>query len=400
MTTDDRTARRTPAFPLPRNVRPSPAGFELLGELGRGGMGVVYKARQTALNRIVALKMVLGGHHANDADRVRFLAEAEAVASVKHPNVVQVYEFGYSDEQPYFAMEYLDGGSLARRLGEFGRMPAAAAAHLVEQISRGVQAAHEVGLIHRDLKPANILLGNAECGTRNAEWMTTAESGRPSSSAVDSAFRIPSSAFLPKVTDFGLAKRATGADVTLTGVVLGTPAYMAPEQATGHAKFVGPAADVYALGAILYECLSGRPPFTADDSGAILVRVANDDAPPVRQFAPDVPPDLELICLKCLAKLPAERYPSAAALADDLTRFLVGEPVAVRPAGQLEKAVKWARRYPTRAVAYGLTLLTAALIGLTAGAIKLWREADAAKRFAFATRLLSTRSNWSVRICA
>src|SRR5829696_667194 len=154
MTAEDSTARKAPVrsgyIPIPRKHRPSPAGFELLGELGRGGMGVVYKARQTALNRLVALKMILGGYYAHDADRLRFMAEAEAAASVKHPNVVQMYEFGYADEQPYFAMEYLDGGSLARLLGEFGPMPPAAAAQLVEQVARGVQAAHDVGLIHRD----------------------------------------------------------------------------------------------------------------------------------------------------------------------------------------------------------------------------------------------------------
>jgi tRNA A-37 threonylcarbamoyl transferase component Bud32 len=358
-------------YPLPRNTRPSPAGFELLGELGRGGMGVVYKARQSALNRVVALKMVLGGHYAQDADRLRFMAEAEAVASVKHPNVVQVYEFGYSDEQPYFAMEYLDGGSLARRLSECGRMSPAAAARLVEQIAQGVQAAHDVGLIHRDLKPGNILLQVPRAS--HAE-LCLSESPQTTSSLI------------PKVTDFGLAKHASRADITQTGVVIGTPAYMAPEQAAGHGKLVGPGADVYALGAILYECLSGRPPFTADNSAAILARVANDDALPVRQFAPDVPADLELICLKCLSKLPSERYHSAAALADDLNRFLSGEPVSVRPAGRLEKVVKWVRRYPTSAVAYGLTLLTAASIGLTAGAIKLMREGKAAKQFAEGAR--------------
>ncbi|HUR53607.1 MAG TPA: serine/threonine-protein kinase, partial [Gemmataceae bacterium] len=387
MTAEDSTARKAPVrsgyIPIPRSHRPSPTGFELLGELGRGGMGVVYKARQTALNRLVALKMILGGYYAHDADRLRFMAEAEAAASVKHPNVVQVYEFGYADEQPYFAMEYLDGGSLARRLAEFGPMPAAAA-QLVEQVARGVQAAHDVGLIHRDLKPGNILLAKDE-GRRMKD-----ESNAGSDSAAPSSFTLHPSSFVPKVTDFGLAKRATGSDLTATGIVVGTPSYMAPEQAAGQGKLVGPPADVYALGAILYECLAGRPPFAAGNSAAILARGVNDDATPVRQFAPNTPADLELICLKCLAKLPAERYHSAAALADDLTRFLTGEPVSVRPAGRLEKVVKWVRRDPVSAVAYGLTLLTAASIGLTAGAIKLMREANAAKGFAITARDAAT----------
>lgn len=336
-------------------------------------MGVVYKARQSALNRIVALKMVLSGAHSQDSDRLRFLAEAEAVAAVRHPNVVQVFEFGVSDNLPYFAMEFLDRGSLAARLAERGRFAADTAAHIVEQVARGVQAAHDVGVIHRDLKPGNILFGNPECGARSAELKSLLPS-------LHSEFRTPSSTLLPKVTDFGLAKRGGGYDLTLTGAIMGTPSYMAPEQAKGEGKFVGPAADIYALGVILYECLAGRPPFFGEDQAAVITRVVSDDPPPVRRFTPEVPRDLELICLKCLEKSPAARYPSAGALADDLHRFLCGEPVSVRPAGMLEKGVKWVRRYPSRAALYGLTLLASALIGLTAGVVNVWRQGEFNRR--------------------
>ncbi|MBY0514900.1 MAG: serine/threonine-protein kinase [Gemmataceae bacterium] len=352
----------------------------MLEELGRGGMGVVYKARQTTLNRVVALKMVLSGAHAQECDRLRFLAEAEAVAAVKHPNVVQVYEFGVSDNLPYFAMEYLDGGSLSALLGEHGRLPAGVAARVVEQVARGVQAAHDVGVIHRDLKPGNILFANAEGGLRNAERKTG-----------------PHSELLPKVTDFGLAKRGGGYDLTLTGAVMGTPQYMAPEQAKGAGKFVGPAADIYALGVILYECLADRPPFTADEPAVVLARVVADDQPPLQRFAPDVPRDLELICLKCLDKLPSARYPSAGALADDLRRFLAGEPVSVRPPSRLEKCAKWVRRDPSRAALYGLTLLASALIGLTAGVVNVWRQGEFNRRQAAELRAELENANAAVK---
>ncbi len=343
-------------------------GFDVLEELGRGGMGVVYKARQTALNRTVALKTILSGSQAQEADQLRFLAEVEAVAAVRHPNVVQVFEFGRSSGLAYFAMEFLEGGSLAGLLVEHGKLPAAFVAGVVEPIARGVQATHDVGVVHRDLKPANILFANTECGVRSAEFKNT-ESSR-------SWIHHPPSKLHPKVTDFGLAKRGGGYDLTLTGVVMGTPAYMAPEQAQGQGKFVGPSADVYALGVVLYECLTSRPPFYGDDATVVLTRVVLDDPPPLRRYSPEVPRDLELICMKCLEKTPATRYPTAAALADDLARFLRGEPVSVRPAGKLEKAARWVRRYPTRAALYGVTLLASALIGLTAGVVEMWRTAE------------------------
>jgi eukaryotic-like serine/threonine-protein kinase len=283
---------------------PEVPGYEIIGELGRGGMGIVYKARQLSLNRLVALKMLPGGAYAEQHELVRFLNEAEAVAAVRHPHVVQVYEYGQCGARPYFAMEYLGGGSLVDLIQKSGRLAPAPAAALLEKVARGVQAAHDLGIVHRDIKPQNVLLG---------------EDGEP------------------KVTDFGLAKRGTSTDLTRTGAVMGTPHYMAPEQAAGKTKFVGPAADIYALGVILYQCLTGRTPFNADDTVQLLVRVVEDEPPSIRQLAPGVPRDLEAICLKCLRKEPHARYASAGELADDLRRFLNGEPVAARSTGMFGK---------------------------------------------------------------
>jgi hypothetical protein len=292
--------------PAPFPGAPEVPGYEITGELGRGGMGVVYRARQVSLNRLVALKMLPGSAYAEQHELLRFLAEAEAVAAVRHPHVVQVYESGRCGSRPYFAMEYLGGGSLVELIRKTGRLTPTTAAALVEKIARGVQAAHELGIVHRDIKPQNVLLG------ADGE---------------------------PRVTDFGLAKRGGGTDLTRTGAVMGTPNYMAPEQAAGGTKFVGPAADIYALGAILYECLTGRTPFTAEDTVQLLLQVVENEPPPVRQLAPTVPRDLEAICLKCLRKQPHTRYATAAELADDLHRFLTGEPVAVRNTGVFGKMV-------------------------------------------------------------
>jgi hypothetical protein len=275
-------------------VAPAAPKYELLAEVGRGGMGIVWRAKQTGLNRVVALKTLLGADPANQLATARFLAEAEAVAAVRHPNVIQVYDYGQRNGQPFLAMEFLPGGSLADKLRAGGRMPAQAAAELVARIAAGVAAAHDQGIVHRDLKPGNVLF---DAGGE------------------------------PKVADFGLAKRGA-ADLTRTGAVMGTPAYMAPEQARGQTKTTGPAADVYALGVILFECLSGRRPFESDDPVALMLKVAEDEPPSVRDCAPDAPRDLDHVCRRCLAKEPRDRYPTAAALADDLRRFLAGETVS------------------------------------------------------------------------
>jgi serine/threonine-protein kinase len=290
--------------------------------------------------------MVLAGGHASDAERARFLAEAEAIARLRHPNVVQVYEVGQCAGQPYFSLEFCDGGSLAKKLAG-NPLPPREAAELVATLARAVQAAHEAGVIHRDLKPANVLL--LADGT-------------------------------PKVTDFGLAKQA-GADMTATGAVMGTPSYMAPEQAEG-AKEVGAASDIYALGAILYECLTGRPPFKAATplETLLLVKTAEPVAP--RQLNPRVPRDLETIALKCLNKQPVRRYESAAALADDLTRFLKGEPIRARPVSAAERIIKFSRRNKVL-VGGTATTLVALIAGLVASLIFMHKAnvaADAAQK--------------------
>jgi WD40 repeat protein/tRNA A-37 threonylcarbamoyl transferase component Bud32 len=305
-------------------------GYEILGELGRGGMGVVYRARQVKANRLVALKMILAGGHASTADLRRFQAEAEAVAKLQHPNIVQVFEVGEHDGRPFFSLEYCTGGSLAHKLGGTPLTPAEAA-RLVEALARATQVAHEARVVHRDLKPANVLL--AADGT-------------------------------PKITDFGLARKLDEAGQTASGAVLGTPSYMAPEQAGGKAKEVGPGADVYALGAILYECLTGRPPFRAATALDTIMQVVADESVPPSRLNPKVPHDLETVCLKCLRKEPAKRYASAEALAGDLRRWQAGEPITARPAGRLERAWKWCRRRPAAAAL--LAVSVAALLVLTA----------------------------------
>jgi WD40 repeat protein/tRNA A-37 threonylcarbamoyl transferase component Bud32 len=332
----------------PSDAPPVPAlpGYAVLEELGRGGMGIVYKARQRHLNRIVALKMVVSGGHATTEERMRFLTEAEAVAAVEHPGIVRVFDFGAHDGQPYFSMEFCEGGSLAARLAG-NPLLASQAAHLVERVARAVQAAHEKGIVHRDLKPANVLLDAL---------------GQP------------------KVSDFGLAKRLeVGPGLTQTGAVMGTPSYMAPEQAQGK-KEVGAAADVYALGAILYECLTGRPPFKAATVYDTLRQVIDAEAVAPRQLNRALSRDLETVCLKCLDKDPGRRYGSAAALADDLGHFLAGEPIRARPVSKAERAARWARRKPAVAglAAALVVALTAGVVGTTLFAVEAGSEAGRA----------------------
>jgi WD40 repeat protein len=294
-------------------AEPLPAipGYEIEGVLGRGGMGVVYRARDLALQRTVALKLILAGGQAGAPERQRFQAEAEAVARLQHPNVVQIHAVGEHGGVPYCALELVEGGSLAHRLAA-GSLPAAEAAGLVEALAGAVGLAHRRHVVHRDLKPANVLL--ASDGT-------------------------------PKVSDFGLARRLdVEGHPTQTGAVLGTPSYMAPEQARGEAA--GPAADVYALGAVLYECLTGRPPFKGASAVETLDLVRRQEPVAPRWLSPQVPRDLETVCLKCLSKEPEQRYAGAEALADDLRRWQSGEPIAARPVGALGRAGKWARRNP------------------------------------------------------
>jgi serine/threonine-protein kinase len=326
---------------------PAVAGYDILGLLGRGGMGVVYKARHQKLKRLVALKMVLAGAHAGPQELGRFFIEAEAIAQLQHPNIVQVYEIGEQDGLPYLALEFVDGGSLNARL-DGKPVPARDAARLAETLARAMGYAHLHGVVHRDLKPANVLV--------------TADGQ-------------------PKITDFGLAKRLEGdSGQTKSGTLMGTPAYMAPEQARGDIKVVGPLADVYSLGVILYQMLTGRTPFIGTSVIDTLHQVEHLEPVPPSRLQPSVPADLETVTLKCLQKDPGKRYASADALADDLRRFLAGEPILARPVGRAERLWRWCRRNPRVAAlsAAVLALLVAVAVTSTAMAIRISREHAAA----------------------
>jgi WD40 repeat protein/tRNA A-37 threonylcarbamoyl transferase component Bud32 len=307
--------------------------YELLHEIARGGMGVVYKARQVKLNRVVALKMILAGQLAGKDDIQRFHAEAEAAANLEHPNIVPIFEVGEHQGQHYFSMGFVEGSSLADKVA-MGPLPPREAAGLVRKVAEAIGFAHQKGVIHRDLKPANVLLD---------------ESGEP------------------KVTDFGLAKKVQGdSNLTASGQILGTPSYMPPEQAAGKLDLVAEPADIYSLGAILYTLLSGRPPFQADNHLDTLLQVLEKYPIAPRQLNPNVPRDLETVCLKCLHKEPTRRYWVAQELAEDLGRFLEGEPVKARPVGRIERAWRWCKRRPLVAglsATVALLLLAAAIAG-------------------------------------
>jgi serine/threonine-protein kinase len=349
----DSDARTRPAAEDTETELPRIAGYEVEAVLGRGGMGVVFKARQIRPNRPVALKMLLAGGYAGARERARFLREVEAAARLRHPNIVSIYEAGEYDGRPYFTMELIEGGTLAQQLARELPTPRRAA-ELVGALAVTVQFAHTSGVIHRDLKPANILLtgplaDGANSGGGNLRALPPSESWGAL-----------------KIADFGLA-RFLGAEpeLTRTGARLGTPSYMAPEQALGKTGEIGPAVDVYALGAILYETLTGSPPFAGPNSVETERRVISEEPAQPSHANPNVPRDLETICLKCLHKIPARRYASARDLADDLHRFLDGKPITARPVGAIERGAKWARRHPTStAVAAALLVVLVTMIGL------------------------------------
>jgi hypothetical protein len=313
--------------------------YEITRELARGGMGVVFHARQISLNRPVALKMILAGQLANDTDVKRFYIEAEAAANLEHPGIVPIYEVGQHEGQHYFSMGFVDGQSLSQRLAA-GPLPPRQAAELIVNVAEAIEYAHQHGVIHRDLKPGNVLLD------RNGN---------------------------PRVTDFGLAKRIeSDSSLTSSGQIMGTPSYMPPEQAGGERGGVGPAADVYSLGATLYALVTGRPPFQAATAMDIVLQVIGEEPVPPRRLNPSLPGDLETICLKCLEKDPSRRYATAQALADDLGRWLGGEPIMARPAGQLERMAKWSRRNPAAAAwlaAIPLLIFVGQETGFLAGCI-------------------------------
>ncbi len=339
---------------------PQVPGYRVEAELGRGGMGVVYRAWHLRLERVVALKMLLADPGARPVQLERFLREAKAVAALSHPNIVQVHDVGEVDGRPFFTMELVEGGNLAEQI-QGAPQPARQAAALVATLADAVQVAHQSGIVHRDLKPSNILLQR----NRSADYADYAEKkARRSSSSLQSVESVKSAdEFLPRIADFGLARRLEGdGALTLSGALLGTPSYMAPEQARGKKQAIGPAVDVYALGAILYELLTGRPPFRGESATATLQQVVADEPVPPARLNPQVPRDLATICLKCLAKEPSRRYASAAALADDLRRFLRGEPIVARRAGSLERLALWARRRPAAATLLVIALVAAATV--------------------------------------
>ncbi|HZL90102.1 MAG TPA: serine/threonine-protein kinase [Pirellulaceae bacterium] len=305
--------------------------YELLKELGRGGMGVVFKAIHARLHRIVALKMVVAGSLASTEELERFRIEAQSAAGMLHPGIVPIFEVGECQGLPYFSMGLVEGISLADRIAQ-GPVPPLEAVRLLRKIVDAVCYAHSQGVIHRDLKPANVLLA---CGD-GSNW------GGGDAISLDSC--------QPQITDFGLAKRiGAGSRLTATGQVLGTPSYMPPEQASGRVHEVGETADVYSLGAILYAMLSGRPPFVAENPVEVLLQVLESEPPRLTQYVPGVPRELEAICLKCLEKRTEDRYPSAAALAADLDRFLRHEPPEARSATPWQFVRRWIRRQPVLA---------------------------------------------------
>ena len=307
--------------------------YDVLEQIGQGGMGAVYRARQRTLNRVVALKLMLAGSRATEAEIKRFHTEAKAAATLQHPNVVAIHEVGEHEGQHYFSMDYIEGQSLADVICRTP-LPATRAARYVKIIAEAIHYAHQQGILHRDLKPHNVLID-----------------------AQDE----------PRITDFGLARQINvESDLTLSGAVLGTPSYMPPEQAAGKRREIGRASDVYSLGAILYDLLTGHPPFRADTPLDTLRQVIDTEPAPPRLVNRKVPRDLETICLKCLAKTPAQRYSSAQELADDLGRFLRQEPIHARPVGSVGRMWRWSRRQPALAGLAGAVGVLFLLLGVAA----------------------------------
>jgi serine/threonine protein kinase/tetratricopeptide (TPR) repeat protein len=351
--------------PRPRVTEwPAIPGYEILGELGRGGMGVVYKARHVKLNRTVALKMILAGSQADERDRSRFRNEAQAVARLQHPGIVQIFEVGEHQGHAYFSLEYVSGGSLADRLN--GQpLSITEAVRLVEVLAGAVQFAHEQGVIHRDIKPANVLLQEAQSAeTLSGERRAQGEGKSGEARSTHSAVRRAPPALLPKLTDFGLAK-TLDSDIhnTRSGAVVGTPGYMAPEQAAAQGV-IGPATDVYALGVLLFQMVTGRLPFLGGTPMEVILKVTQEEPPPPSRYAPRLARDLETIILKCLEKAPPRRYGSALELSQDLRRFDLHEPILARPVGRWERAWRWGRRRP--ALAGMIATVTLCLAGLLA----------------------------------
>lgn len=321
--------------------------YELISEIARGGMGVVYKAKQVNLDRIVALKMILSGQFASEEDVRRFYQEAEAAANLEHPGIVPIFEVGRHEGHHFFSMAFVEGPSLAHLVAN-SPLPAKTAAEVMKHVADAITYAHDRGVIHRDLKPANILMARkTERGDSSGSQAVTLSTAEGTDAT---------GVFQPKVTDFGLAKKSEGgSELTGTGQILGTPSYMPPEQASGHAQDIAPSADIYSLGAVLYCLLTGHPPFQAANVLDTLMQVLEKEPVSPRDINPRIPKDLETICLKCLQKDRRKRFGSALALAEDLGRFLEGRPVLARPVGMATKCYRWARR--NRSIAYLLGII-------------------------------------------
>lgn len=328
-------------------------------------MGVVYLARQVGLNRLVALKMILSGSYASAGELQRFRAEAEVIATLQHPNIISIYEVGEYEGRPFFSLEFCGGGSLDRQI-DGTPWPPQVAAQLIETLARAIQVAHEAGIVHRDLKPANVLFTDS-AGGKSSTSLTTSDQPQHLGNRI------------PKITDFGLAKRIDSpSGPTISGTIVGTPTYMAPEQAMGHVSKIGPSVDIYALGIILYELLIGRPPFLAATPIDTMMQVIQQEPFPPRRLNPSVPRDLDTICLKCLQKDPQRRYSSAAELAEDLRRFREGEPIRARPMSALARGWRWCKR--NRAIASLLALMLFGLLATFVTVTWLWWQAVDARQ--------------------
>ncbi|MBL8823191.1 MAG: protein kinase [Planctomycetia bacterium] len=384
-----------PSGEMPRSL----GRYQILEETGRGGMGVVYLAWDTSLKRKVAIKMVVSGKYGGKQEEQRFLKESEVVARLQHPNIVQIYEVGQHQQLPFLVLEWIEGGTLSHYLWSH-KLAARDAAALIEQLARGLHYAHTLGIVHRDVKPSNILLATRSGASSISSAMLSVNQTAEQRARISQA-DLPISEFIPKITDFGLAKLVDdNTALTQTGQVMGTPSYLSPEQARGN-KQIGPATDIYGLGAILYELLSGQPPHVASTSMETVLKVIQEEIKPLSQIGKPIPPDLATICHKCLMRDPGNRYASALDLSNDLQRFLRGEPISARPVTSWERLWFWSQRKPALAA----TILIALLFLLVGSVVSLFfainanfhaeeatkqaQRADAASRQAMEERKLA-----------